>query len=80
MSWNRKHYKDAYNRANHCKTLDGEQEDLCHAMDVWSDTDKNYYNDEMYPTVRSHAQGKLFKLLHKLNVRHAKAKLDEIYW
>ena len=82
MSWGKKQFKQAYNRAhNKSETNKKHIEDMGHShYDIWAELQQEYYAAEMAASAKEIAIGRLLTLLAKLRVRYANHLLDGWYW
>ena len=81
MSWGRERFKKAYNRAGDKFKERNEraQEDNLSYWDVWAEQHQEYL-DEMNPTVKEIAVGRLLTMLVKLKIRYTRDLLNSWYW
>jgi hypothetical protein len=81
MSWNKKAFKEAYSRAQSKVDIRRQhhEESYENYWDIWCMM-QDEYSDEMAPTVKEIATGRLLTMLVKLNVRFAQKELDKLYW
>ncbi len=78
MSWNRKEFRQAYNRAQ--DKTDTRNIQWAEEKEIWADLQRDYINDEMIPSMREISTGRLLTLLVDLRVRYAGELLKSWYW
>jgi hypothetical protein len=79
VSWNKRQFKEAYNRAGekHEVVAEDSKKDFYDLYDYYDDM---YYNDGQHPTMEDLMTGRLLTLLSKLKIRGTEAALTELYW